>query len=115
MKLNIKLFFSLLFVRFLQVLPNHKNPNDGKLMNYNKTLLWRYESFFIHDYNRQFTCVPKKVALETKEEMLKAFDAANRIPCGIKRTLALKKNILVFKANIERGYSKKIAKLHPAW
>lgn len=115
MKLTINLFFSLLFVRFLQVLPNHTKPSDKQLLNYNECLLWRYESLFLHPYNRQSTGIPKGLAADTKAEMLKAFNDANVIPLGIERTLTLKKNILVFQANIQRGYSKKIAKTHPAW
>lgn len=115
MKLTIQLFFSLLFVRFLQVLPNHKNPSDKQLVNYNECLLWRYESLFLHPYNFQSTGIPRGLAADTKAEMLKAFHYAKVIPFGIERTLALKKNILVFKANIKRGYSPKMAKKHPAW
>lgn len=115
MKLTIQLFFSLLFVRFLQVLPNHKNPSDKQLVNYNRSLIWRYESLFLSAYNRSFTGIPVTLAADTKAEMWKALSEIDAFPFGSKRTLALKKNILVFKANIKRGYSKKMAKKHPSW
>lgn len=102
----MKLFLKLFFARFLTVVPNHRFASDYRMLCYAKKLHGLYKMNYTGP-RRIYPEIPDNVAVKTAQEMSDILNAIQFTVIGSKRRIMLKRAILVFKDNLDKGFSAK--------